>query len=429
MKRWVALAFVYLFLSTHSARSQSIDIFVPDGTHTIVCENGEQPILDDVNDTATCTPVVTDEFVETFDGLPSEPTAWSSPNWDIAVHSRDIGTWVQLDSMMAQHGIDCSPYPATHFHNNYDTAVFQCNNHMMTSLKASGYGAISLTPNRLVDFSNGVAIIRFDVSTLRTSNRDWWDVWLSPYECNLVVPLEDWLPDLNGEPCQAVHIRMKFGSSSSPLGVFEGFVINDFEDTPIPQKRTTPYDSFFVPSATGRETFELHISTNYVKFGMPEYDLWWIDTNIPELSWDRAVVQILHHSYNPLKSCFACSANTYHWDNVSITPSIPFTMLQANQRFVDPTSNQPVAFLSPSPVNSCLRFSGIGDNLEFSIDNGATWQAAIMQAQEEYHGDHFRTYWTPIPSGVQTIMFRGQNWYGGRWQIRSMSIWSLENQC
>jgi hypothetical protein len=233
------------------------------------------------------------------------------------------------------------------------------------------------------------------------------------------------LPDLNGEPCNAIHIRMKFGSSSSPLGVFEGFVINDFDDTPIPQRRTAAYDLFFTPSATNRETFELRISANYVKFGMPEYDLWWIDTNIPELSWDRAVLQIGGHSYNPLKSCVACSANTYHWDNVSISPSAPFTMLQANRRFVDPTNNQPITLSSPSPTNSYLRFSGIGNSLEFSIDNGQTWQLAALQTQEEYHGDHFRTYWTAIPADVQTIVFKGQNWYGGRWHIRSISVWSL----
>jgi hypothetical protein len=425
MKRWILLAFFYLFLATNSARSQSNSIVVPDGTHLIVCENEQEPMLDDANDTATCEPVVVNEFIETFDGAPAAPTAWTSPNWDIAVHSRDVGTWMNLESMLAGHGADCSAFPFTHENHSYESAVFQCNNHVMSSIKAGGYGVIYLTPNHLVDFSNGEAVVRFDVSTLRTSHRDWIDFWISPYSDNLVAPLEDWLPDLSGEPRRAIHIRMKFGSPSNPLGVFEGFVINNHVAAPIPQSRTTPYDLFFAPSATERQTFELRLSSNYVRFGMPEYGLWWIDTNIATLDWTRGVLQIGSHSYNPTKNCPSCQGDTWHWDTISINPSAPFVMLPADRRYVDSTNNQPVVFSSLSPANSYLRFSGIGNNLEFSIDNGTTWQFAVLQSQEEYHGDHLRTYWTQIPAGVQIIMFRGQNWYGGRWMIRSMSIWSL----
>ena len=90
-------------------------------------------------------------FLETFDGDPSTPIPFSSPNWDVTIHSRD--EWFELDAMDAAHGPNCEPPPATHRISAYEDAVFTCKNHVMTSIYAPGYGAIYLTPNELVDFS------------------------------------------------------------------------------------------------------------------------------------------------------------------------------------------------------------------------------------------------------------------------------------
>jgi hypothetical protein len=38
---------------------------------------------------------------------------------------------------------------------------------MMTATNASGYGVTYVTPARVVDFSAGTAVVRFDVATLR----------------------------------------------------------------------------------------------------------------------------------------------------------------------------------------------------------------------------------------------------------------------
>jgi hypothetical protein len=51
-------------------------------------------------------------------------------------------------------------------------------------------------------------VVRFDLSTLRTSSRDWVDLWLTPYDDHLQLPLEAWLPDLTGEPRRSVHLKM-----------------------------------------------------------------------------------------------------------------------------------------------------------------------------------------------------------------------------
>ena len=68
--------------------------------------------------------------------------------------------------MDAAHGPGCEPPPATHPTSDYGDAVYLCKDHMMTAINAGGYGMIYLTPDRQIDFSEGEATIRFDVSTL-----------------------------------------------------------------------------------------------------------------------------------------------------------------------------------------------------------------------------------------------------------------------
>jgi hypothetical protein len=365
-------------------------------------------------------------YLASFDGAPAVPESYQPADWDITVHSRDRDYWYNLEPMQAIHGPQCDAPPATHLVDTYENAVFRCNNHVMTAIRASGYGVIYLTPNQMVDFSgqlSSVGVIRFDVSTLRTSKRDWIDIWVTPYEDNLQAPLEDWLPDLNGEPRRAIHIRMDFGSGSPPGGSFEGFVIRDFEAEELPQNASAGYETLFTPSATQRQTFELRISANRIQFGLPAYNFWWIDTPIADLGWSQGVVQLGHHSYNPMKDCSTCTPNTWHWDNVQITPAVPFTILRAGQRYVLP-GNENVQLTAPAPANAHLRFSAIGENLEVSFDGGLSWQTAQMQAQEEYHEDHFRTYWTPVPAGAIAVRFRGEEWWGGDWHVRDISVWS-----
>src|SRR6185437_12879630 len=60
--------------------------------------------------------------------------------------------------------------------------VFICNDHVMTSPGLTGYGAIYMTPPAVADFSAGATTITWDMSTLRTSARDWVDVVLTPWD-------------------------------------------------------------------------------------------------------------------------------------------------------------------------------------------------------------------------------------------------------
>src|SRR5262249_53204226 len=220
---------------------------------------------------------------ESLDGFPAIPEPWQPADWDVTIHSRDPSTWYAPEPMPAMHGDDCAPPPATHAVATYADAVFLCNGHLMTALNASSYGVIYLTPSHLVDFSAGEASIRFDLSTLRTSPRDWIDLWVSPYAEHLQLPLEAWLPDLSGPPAHAVHVKMECLNGAPP---FKAFVYRAFVEQALGGDASTGYESVLVPSATRRDTFELRLSRTHVQFGMPAYDLWWVDAEIADLGWD-----------------------------------------------------------------------------------------------------------------------------------------------
>jgi hypothetical protein len=370
-------------------------------------------------------------FVESFDGSPPAPQPWHPANWDVTIHSRDLTTWDNLEPMHAMHGSDCAAPPASHEIHSYDDAVFLCRDHLMTAISADGYGVIYLTPNHMVDFTNGEAVISWDMSTLRRSGRDWVDLWITPYQENLELPLESWLPDLNGPPRNAIHIRMDLANGDT---MFRTSIIHDFEEAEPPaQNLSTGYESFLKPDAKRRDTFELRISRTHIRFGMPVYNFYWIDSSMPSLSWGQGVVQFGHHSYNPTKQdgcpinqlgAGSCVPNTWHWDSISISPAIPFTMVHTDQRMLNNTVGTRVAFATAAPISAQLRFAAIGSKLEVSFDDGATWQVAIQQAQQKSVEEHFKSYWMPIPPGTLEAHFRGADWWGGSWMVRDISIWA-----
>ena len=366
-------------------------------------------------------------FLESFDGAPTQPTPWTPANWDVTVHSRNTGRPDTLDPMDAVHGPDCSPPPDTHVNDTYEGAVYICRDHLMTAIKDEAYGAIYLTPDALVDLTAGTASISFDVSTLTLTNRDWWDVWVSPYDEQLQTPLEEWLPDLGGAPRHAVHVRLH------DAGTIGASTYSDFAETAVPALTTAAYDSFLTPDAKRRDTVVIELSTTHLKVGMPQYDFWWIDTDIAELPFTTGVVQFGHHSYNPLKDCEpgtgrspdgTCSPNTWHWDNVAIAPAVPFSIVRATSRVADKDTPL-VTLAAPAPADAHLRFSGIGANLEFSTDGGETWQPAELQEVGKARAaEHFASYWTPVPAGTTAIVFRGEPAIAGDWIIRDVSVWS-----
>ena len=357
--------------------------------------------------------------VATFDGAPLNPARFCASDWDIAVSSRDQSTFYGLEPMSATHGEDCSPPPDAHtIRGDYEDTVFSCRDHLMTAINAEGYGVVYLTPAAMVDFSGGEAVIKFDVSTFRASGRDWIDVWVTPWADNLQLPLDDYFPDLQGEPRRAIHVKMD-GSLGDTH--FKVYVITDFGEKELPLN-WGPMEKTLTPDEKRRDTFELRISRTHIAFGLPAYKRWWVNASMPDIGWDLGVVQFGQHSYNPTKDPGG-HAGTWHWDNISISPARPFTMVRPDFRYAD-TNGQKVSFAQPAPADAHLRFSAVG-SIELSFDGGETWVPAERQAEEVHHEDHFSSYWTPIPKGTASVMVRGgpDDWFD-RWFAKDFSIWS-----
>ena len=81
--------------------------------------------------------------------------AWQPSNWGVDANNFDmwLGNGFSMDNMAAHHGHDCSAPPASHAVDSLDDAVFQCRDHIMTSV-AGHYAAAYLTPPAMIDFSS-----------------------------------------------------------------------------------------------------------------------------------------------------------------------------------------------------------------------------------------------------------------------------------
>ncbi len=289
------------------------------------------------------------DFLEEFTGAPSEPQPFASDSWAVNVASRDPSTWVNLNPMTAQHGSGCEGPTHTHTVTAYDDAVFLCNDHVMTAMNAEGYGVIYLTPNALVDFSEGTASVSFDVSTFRNSGRDFIGLWVTAYDDNLALPYNpgEGDVDLQGAPHNAVHFELDRGCSGFRASAF----VNGREMLGHTGCWELPtWYEVLTPDSARRDTIELLISRDHVKLWMPDYGLVLAKADVA-LDFTQGVIQLGHHSYTPKKDCgiansamdaSACGPTTWHWDNV---------IIQAEKVFAAPgSSGVPVSTDTPTPM-------------------------------------------------------------------------------
>lgn len=368
----------------------------------------------------------------TFDGAPTTPLNFNQSSdyldYDVQIHSRNYDSWETLPLIDAQHGADCSAPYATHPNTSYEGSVYQCANHLMTALNgAAGYGAIYLTPNQLVDFSQGPAVIDFDMSTDRQSNRDWVQFRLTPWAENMATPLQTWLPDLDGEPLHQVMFLM--GGSKSFNGEANGVGLDGawwrYIDDAI-----TPGTN----QAATRQHFRITISMTHVKFEMlpsaTAQGVVWVDQDVANLGFNQAVFQLETHSYTPDKACNgdgSCGPSTWHWDNVTISPSVPFSIIHTSPRAIigGPYDGitRTVTFDSPAPAGAYLRFSGI---CKVTV-NGVLASDQPSNGKTDDAGNT-KSYFVPIPQGSTSasIKFDADGWYTN-WpcQAKDFHVWSL----
>jgi hypothetical protein len=357
-----------------------------------------------------------------FTGPSPSPVPFREAGWDVQVHSRDRDTWLAPQPVDAHHGMDCGPHPGTHAVTRYEQMVFRCRDHLMTTIRADGYGVIVLSPNRMLDWSAGEAVLRFDISTFRSSSRDWIKVWLSPFEAQLPVPAGAFVPDLNGPPAQALFVEM------TPNGNLCPRVVRNFDITELPCDAWRDLADRVPSSATTRTTVEIRVSRTHVRVSMPQHDIVFTDADLPTpLGFTQGVMQFAHYSYTPGKCDGCAGANTWHWDEVHAAPSVPFTIVRADRRHVDGVGGE-VRFAAPAPPGASLRFVAAGVAPEVSVDGGATWTPARAQHVSRT-GDPVQQYWMPVPSGTQRVQLRPgapMSWWPHPdvWIARDFALWA-----
>jgi hypothetical protein len=341
--------------------------------------------------------------------------------FDVQVHER--GSTTSLPVINAQHGSDCSGPPATHANSTFEGSVFICgadaNRHVMTAINGSSYGLIVLTPNLLFDFSQGGSVT-FDLSTEKMSNRDWWDLTISPFTDAQALPLLSDLSegvDLQGPNRNSIVVSTDNGQGSPNLKVVRNGVRSDYGGS-------TPADSGIAPGtnqAAVRQPFKLTIADGRIKFerlasatgsAVTFFDV------ATTANFTQGVVQFGHHSYDPFKNGAGVAA-TWHWDNLDAQPSTPFTILHASPRalFSAGTVTYP-----PAPSGAFLRFSALCR----PIVNGV----ALTKMTDSGHPEHASSYMVPVPAGSTsaTLSFTADGWYttGFGCQGKDFHVWSLD---
>lgn len=358
-------------------------------------------------------------FQDDMRGAPASPQAWHPQHWDVTTVVSDFD---QMYPMEADHGPNCEPPPATHHISTGTEGVYQCADHIMTAV-FNGYAAVYMTPDQLLDFSNGPATLSWRMSTQRTSARDWVDVVLMPFDTNDQLNFDD-----RHVPRDAVHISL--GGEAGGSNVFSPFIYRNFQRDPLSFSwYNMEWERFLTPSATRRDLFTVQLSRTHLRVGMPEYGKYWVDTDInPPLDWDQAVVQLNQRSYNAAKACDfdgTCGPDTWHWSDVTLAPAKPFTIIPANLNHVDERTAHIVSFPQPAPANAFLRFAG-DHTIEYSLDGGATWLKPIIQGPPipSSNPEIGQQYWTPVPAGTINVMFRGFNQGSVHWGALGIALWS-----
>lgn len=380
--------------------------------------------------------LATTTFLETFDGQPTSPLIYTNPRWEIVHQASWSSTYegTEYANDEAQHGPGCeSPGvdgSVTHHVSNFAEMIFNCRDHIMTQSPGLTY----LTPNHMVDFSAGPATIRFDVSTLSLSSRDWIGVWIQDWDTQEQSVRDEDLPTTQGKPRNAVHIEQgasgpAFESATGAMHI-ETYDSNRNLATLINPSYGVNWRAVLTPSAVTRTTVEIQISRTHIKVWLPQFNYTLVEGDVQDLGFSRGVVSFAHFSYspskgqNPLTGNPVGTQNTHHWDNVTINPAVPFSIIKSDKRA---TNGQPASstfnFDAPAPANSYLRFTAFGKEVKVSL-NGGAYQTATRTGP--YRAEEAPTsYFMPIPQGTTRATFDVVGGYGFVSQVENVNIFSL----
>jgi hypothetical protein len=385
-------------------------------------------------------------------GMPASPQIfYPKTGYDVVVSERGDGALNQnLDGKLlssnpvADHGPNCSAPAADALPNatnshatttTYDS-VYVCHDHVMTSLNSVGYGEANIMPDALADWSNGQTVVmQWRVSTFVSTDRDWWDAWLTPYAEQLAAPTVDFGADLNGTPRDGIHVRL-VGNGNAGNGNHElagELLVNGHAITL--RSSGTAQESKLTPSRSVRTLYQLEVSSTHIKLSLPEVGLTYIDQDISPLPFSSGVLQLAEDSYDPLKTDACgppaaqrkiggkCEPNTWHWSDISISNAQHFDISHPASRYMNPrhASN---TFSAPAAAGSMLRFMMTGSNEQISFDDGKTYSALVPQpSSNKPNSCTVAQYLVPIPTGATGYTLKGANdCFGKSWFAKDASV-------
>jgi hypothetical protein len=258
----------------------------------------------------------------------------------------------------------------------------------------------------MVDLSGGPATIRFDISTLDGGYRDWVDVWVQDWATQEQRILDDEVPTSAGNPRNALHIEN--GDNSNPFHEAGQFHVETYNASRVRTATLNAagpnWNTVLTPSAQTRSTVEIVLTRTHVKVWMPQYNLVWVDANIPQLPFTQGIVQFGHHNYGSGKE--GTVQNTWHWDNFTIDPAIPFTLLNTDHRSAFDNSSlaqRTFTLPQPAPANSLVRFSAVANSVGVAFNGGPSVQATRMSPSgQNSTGGSFTA---PVPAGTTSMVF------------------------
>jgi hypothetical protein len=238
------------------------------------------------------------------------------------------------------------------------------------------------------------------------SARDWIDMWITPFDDLLAVPIDAQGPTAyQGHPRNAIHVR-----NSNDARSWTVTVIRDFREV---QSRTFRLPASVRPSATDRSAFELRIRRHSLRFGMPTQNRW--VTLRATAPFTKGVIQWAQHSYNPTKDNSGVPA-TWHWDNFFVTPATRLAMSRVTPRrtIANNGAVRTLRFAAPAKRGARLAFGGV---CRIEINFGDGWRAAPKQPASRGNSvvESSASYLVPVPAGATRarVRFSGDGWYTG----------------
>jgi hypothetical protein len=275
----------------------------------------------------------------------------------------------------------------------------------MTSRAAPSYGATYLTPLALLDWSSRWALLRWDVSTLSMSSRDWIDVWVTPIRDALTVPIEHNGVAFQGTPKNAIHIRNANDASGWTVDVIKKFR--------TVKSRTLKLPGNFPHSAMVRTPVRVKVFRNRVVLSMDGVGRVVVNAGP---NFRRGMVQFAEHAYNPFKDNAGVAA-TWHWDNFTLAPAskLPIRRVTPQRRTADrPGAVRKFTFSGPAPARSVLLFDAV---CQVSVNFGSGFRRVAKQPSSGHNGaaESPSSYKVAVPRGARKVVvrFRPDGWYSG----------------